>query len=121
MKFNVRDKVTGQPIENYSVTVNDQKYSAGETAQLNRAIWKNYTATVEAEGYQPEEYPIKKEIIPEMLIGGIIFWPAWGWCYGPDDVQEFSLSNARPLSAIASQTTQTAPMMSENLAGAPVM
>lgn len=110
VKFNVRDKATGHPINNYYVTVDDKTYTSGETAQLNRAVWKKYSATVEADGYSPEEYQIKKEVIPELLIGGIIFWPIWGWCYGPSEVQEFYLSN----------TSQQIPMVSENPAGGPV-
>ena len=114
VKFNVRDKASGQPISNYSVRVDDKTYSSGETAQLNRAIWKKYSATVEAEGYEPGEYQIKKEIIPELLIGGIIFWPAWAWCYGPSDVQEFYLSDA------TRQMPSSEPMMSENPAAGQV-
>lgn len=110
VKFNVRDKATGQPIHNYSVTVDNKTYTPGDTAQLNRAVWMNYSATVQAEGYEPQEYQIKKEIIPEMLIGGIIFWPAWGWCYGPSSIQEFQLSNGQ----------QQMPMMSNNSVGNPV-
>lgn len=110
VKFAVRDKATGQPISNYSVTVDDKTYSSGETAQLNRAIWKSYSAKVEADGYEVEEYQIKKQIIPELLIGGIIFWPAWAWCYGPSDVQEFYMSNS----------AEQMPMVSQNPAAAPI-
>lgn len=109
VRFNVRDKTTGLPVSNYSVIVDNKTYSSGETAQLNRAIWKSYSATVQAEGYEPEEYQVKKEIIPELLIGGIIFWPAWAWCYGPSDVQEIYLNSP-----------QQTPMLGENAAVMPV-
>jgi len=114
VKFAVRDKTTGQPINNYSVTVDGKSYSSGETAQLNRAIWKSYSATVQADGYQPEEYRIKKEIIPEMLIGGIIIWPAWLWCYGPSEMQEFYLSQFQM------QQQQEMPMIGANPSADPV-
>lgn len=109
VRFNVRDRATGMPISNYRVTVDNQTYTAGETAQLNRAVWKNYVATVEAEGYDPAEYKVKKEIIPEFLIGGIIFWPAWGWCYGPSEQQEFYMSNTTPYMAEPQQMSNTPP------------
>ena len=92
--FNVYDKETKNPVPDYTIEIEGEKnvLQAGDTIVLSTAVWKDYRARIQANGYIAENLPLAKEVyVGRAIVGYFIFWPELLWCYGPKEQQTFYL------------------------------
>lgn len=62
------------------------------TAKLSNAIWDDPTITIKKEGYKPLNTGLQKEAkTVNIVLGVIVDWPAFLFCYGPKESQNFML------------------------------
>lgn len=81
-------------------TENAEVYVDGEligstpaTAKLSNAIWEDPTITIKKDGYKTLNTSLQKEVkTPNIVLGILLNWPAFLWCYGPKQNQNFILT-----------------------------
>lgn len=62
------------------------------TTELSNAIWEDPTITIKKEGYRTLNSSVQKELKAVNVVFGIFLNPpAFLWCYGPKQFQNFSL------------------------------
>ncbi|GHU58424.1 hypothetical protein FACS189444_2070 [Spirochaetia bacterium] len=92
-RFNVYDRETGLEIQNYTININGKDLSPGDTISLSNLDWKEWSATVRADGYQLKRVALEKEFkVGAFLVGLFLWWPELFWVYGPEKTQTFELA-----------------------------
>ena len=62
------------------------------TITLSNAVWKNPSITFKKDGYVTMDTYLQKEVKPANIVFGLCLnWPAFLWCYGPCEKQNFIL------------------------------
>lgn len=67
--------------------------STPATAKLSNGIWNDPTITIKKDGYKTLNTSLQKEVkTPNIVLGILLNWPAFLWCYGPKRNQNFILT-----------------------------
>ncbi|GHU57653.1 hypothetical protein FACS189444_0080 [Spirochaetia bacterium] len=95
-RFNVYDRQTGLEIENYTININGKDLRPGDTISLSNLDWKEWSATIRADGYQLRRVSLEKEFkVGAFLVGLFLWWPELFWVYGPEKTQTFELAKVQ--------------------------
>jgi hypothetical protein len=90
--FNIYDKETSEPLDNYTIQIDGKVLKPGDTIDLSTAVWKDYRARIQADGYRTEDKVLVKDVyVGRAIVGYFLFWPELLWCYGPKEDQAFYL------------------------------
>ena len=66
---------------------------AGQGTKLSNAIWDNPAVLVTAPGQRDFRGTLTRELkVGNALVGWLLFWPSFLWCYGPAPEQYFYLT-----------------------------
>ena len=81
-------------VEDVEVYVDGQLIgSTPATTKLSNAVWNDPTITLKKEGFKTLTTGLQKEVKGvNIVLGLLVDWPAFLWCYGPKATQNFMLT-----------------------------